>query len=199
MKICYVVGAAPFARAFSPNEDDLVIAADGGWKSLLNMGIRPHLVVGDFDSAEAPDDIPVLRYPIEKDDTDTALAIKEGVRRGYECFALYGCAGGRADQTLANIQTLHHLAIEGFDGYLVDENTVSTVVANKALHFKPKGKVSVFSLTNESLGVTIDGLYYPLRNARLTNDCPLGVSNEGNGQAASVSVKQGVLYVMWEG
>ena len=198
MKTCFIVGAAPLCRAFSVGEGDLIIAADGGWKALDKMGIRPHVVVGDFDSSEAPADLPILRFPKEKDDTDTALAIKEGIRRGYARFVLYGCAGGRADHTLANIQTLHHLAKEGFYGYLVDEKTVSTVVVNRSLQFSPKGKVSVFSLTDESVGVTIDGLHYSLKDARLSNDYPLGVSNEGSGALATVSVKQGALYVTWE-
>lgn len=198
MNTCYIVGASPFFRAFTVDESDFVIAADGGQETLARLGIRPHLVVGDFDSSPAPEDVPTVRHPVEKDDTDTALAIKEGMRRGYEHFLLYGCTGGRADHTFANIQTLHRLAVEGCYGYLVDEGTVSTVIVNKTLHFSPKARVSVFSLTDESLGVTIEGLRYPLADARLTNDYPLGVSNEGNGQNAKITVKSGALYVVWE-
>ena len=181
------------------DKSDLVIAADGGQAALCRLGIRPQLVVGDFDSSEAPTDIPFIRHPVEKDDTDTALAVKEGMRRGYEYFIFYGCTGGRLDHTLANIQTLHRLAVEGLHGYLVaDDGTVSTVIVNKALQFSPKGTVSVFSLTDESTGVTLQGLKYPLRDARLTNDYPLGVSNEGTGAPAKISVKQGALYVIWK-
>lgn len=199
MKTCYIVGASPFEDVLSIDEDDLVIAADGGQAALARMGIRPHLVVGDFDSSEAPSDVSVVRHPVEKDDTDTALAIKEGMRRGYEHFVLYGCTGGRFDHTLANIQTLYRLALEGLFGYLVfDDGTVGTVVANKSLHFSPKGLVSVFSLTDECEGVTIEGLKYPLTNARLTNDYPLGVSNEGTGAPSKISVRRGALLVLFK-
>lgn len=198
MNTCYIVGASPFEETFTLDESDLLIAADGGQIALARMGLRPHLAVGDFDSSDMPTNIPTVRHPVEKDDTDTALAVKEGMRRGYKHFILYGCTGGRLDHTLANIQTLHRLSVEGFHGYLVsDDGTVSTVIVNKALQFSPKGTVSILSLTDESLGVTVEGLKYPLNGVRLTNDYPLGVSNEGTGAPAKISVKQGALYVSW--
>ena len=198
MKTCYVVGAAPFTRFFDAKEGDLIIAADGGWQALMAKGLRPDLVVGDFDSSPAPLDIPIIRFPKEKDDTDTALAIREGVRRGYERFFLYGCSGGRADHTLANVQVLHGLAKEGLCGYLADDDTVSTVIVNRSLAFEPKGRVSVFSLTDESQGVTLEGLRYSLVDATLFITYPLGVSNEGTGCAATATVRMGALYVIWE-
>ena len=198
MNTCYIIGAMPFGERFSVDGSDLVIAADGGQAALARLGIRPQLVVGDFDSSEAPTDIPFIRHPVEKDDTDTALAVKEGMRRGYEYFIFYGCTGGRFDHTLAAIQTLHRLSVEGLHGYLVfEDGTVGTVVVNKSLQLAPKGTVSVFSLTDESVGVSIEGLKYPLKDARLTNDFPLGVSNEGDGSLAKISVERGALLVIF--
>lgn len=198
MKTCYIVGAAPFSEEFFPDETDLVIAADGGQEALLARGIKPHLVVGDFDSSDAPKDLPFIRHPVRKDDTDTALAVKEGMWRGYETFVLYGCQGGSPDHAFANVQTLHRIAKEGLHGYLVGDGMVGTVVLDRKMRFAPKGRVSVFSLTDRSEGVSIRGLQYPLEDACLTNDVPLGVSNEGDGSAAEVSVKRGALYVLWE-
>ena len=198
MNTCYIVGAAPSCASFTPDPSDLVIAADGGHETLARMGIRPHLVVGDFDSSSAPEGVELLRYPVEKDDSDTVLAVKEGIARGYEYFLLYGCTGGRADHFFATVQTLYHIAREGFHGYLVGDGMVSTVIVNRSLHFSPNGIVSVFSLTDESQGVDIEGLKYTLSDATLQNDIPLGLSNEGLGAPAKISVKKGALYVMWE-
>lgn len=198
MNTCYIVGAMPFEEGFSVDGSDFVIAADGGQASLARLGIQPHLVVGDFDSSEAPADIPFVRHPIEKDDTDTALAVKEGMKRGYEYFIFYGCTGGRFDHTFATVQTLHRLSVEGLHGYLVfEDGTVGTVIVNKSLQFSPKGTVSIFSLTDESVGVSIEGLKYSLKDARLTNDFPLGVSNEGTGAPAKITVKRGALFVIF--
>jgi len=52
--------------------------------------------------------------------------------------------------------------------------------------------------TDESFGVSIEGLKYSLCDARLTNDIPLGVSNSGDGAPAKITVKRGALYVLWE-
>ncbi len=199
MGVCYIVGSAPHADVFSPKDEDLVIAADGGQKALSRMGIRPHLVVGDFDSSEAPKDIPFVKHPVEKDDTDTALAIREGARRGYRTFALYGCVGGRLDHTVGVIQTALGAKKQGYRVFLVGEGTVGTVLMNECFSFAPTGTVSVFALSERAEGVSLTGLKYPLENATLTNDFPLGVSNASLGGEASVSVKTGALYLLWEG
>ena len=199
MDNCVIFCAGAFDGLIAPiAPEDYIIAADGGQDALLKMGLFPHLVVGDFDSSGEPHGVPVLKHPVEKDDTDTALALAEGKRRGFRTFALYGCTGGRPDHTFAAVQTLYHIAREGFHGYLVGDGMVSTVIVNRSLHFAPNGTVSVFSLTDESFGVTIEGLRYTLSDAQLTNDIPLGLSNHGDGGAAKIAVREGALYVMWE-
>lgn len=198
MAICYIVGAAPQCAPLFPRAEDLVIAADGGTRALAAMGITPHLVVGDFDSAPRPAGIPAVVHPPEKDDTDTALAIREGMARGFSTFALYGCTGGRLDHTLGAIQTALGATRAGARVFLVGEGTVGTVVLNSTLSFAPRGTVTVLSLSEHAYGVTLTGLKYLLKGATLTNDYPLGVSNEGDGSPATVSVKEGALYVLFE-
>lgn len=197
MGVCYIVGAAPSCDAFTPKEGDFVIAADGGLSALAKMGISPDLAVGDFDSSRRPAGVECVVHPPEKDDTDTALAIREGMARGYRTVALYGCTGGRLDHTLGAIQTALGATRAGARVFLVGDGTVGTVLENGSLTFAPVGTVTVLSLTDRSVGVTLEGLKYPLKDATLTNDYPLGVSNEGNGTPATVSVKEGALYVLF--
>ena len=198
--LCYIVGAAPFEEALPPiTENDFLIAADGGRETLLARGLTPSLTVGDFDSGKEPseNEEPFLRFPKVKDETDTALAVKEGLRRGYGYFMLYGCVGA-PDHSFANVQLLHRMAKEGLHGYLVGGGYVSTVILEGSMRFSPRGRVSVFSLTDESVGVFLRGLAYPLEDARLTNDTPLGVSNEGTGGLAEVGLSRGALLICWE-
>ena len=201
MYICYVIGAGAMPESIAPDETDLVIAADGGLQTLKNKGITPGLIIGDFDSlGYTPEGDNVTVLPRMKDDTDTAAALRIGVARGYTCFCIYGGCGGREDHTLANIQLLHHLAREGLDGYLIGGGFIRTVVARKTLQIAPKkeGYLSVFSLTDKAEGVTLQGLQYPLQDAALTSDIPLGVSNAFTGVPVTVSVKEGALLVMWQ-
>ena len=199
MAVCYIVGAAPACTPFTPAPDGFVIAADGGQAALARMGVAPHLVVGDFDSSPAPFGVPTVSHPPVKDDTDTALAIAEGYARGYRTFALYGCTGGRPDHAFGAVQTMLSYAKRGCRMFLVGEGMVGTLLVDDTLSFVPSGYVSVFSLSERSEGVTIEGLKYTLTDATLTNDYPLGVSNEGLGGTATVSVRAGVLYLLYAG
>ena len=196
MAICYIVGAAPQCESFSPMAEDFIIAADGGQAALARMGLTPHLVVGDFDSSDAP--ASSIRYPKEKDDTDTALALLLGEERGFHTFALYGCTGGRPDHSFGVVQTMLAAAKRENRVYLVGEGMIGTVICNESFTFCADGYVSVFALSEKAGGVSLKGLKYPLTDAVLTNDYPLGVSNEGHGDA-TVSVTSGALYLLWEG
>ena len=203
MPDCYIfaAGDAPDTLHCRPGEGDLVIAADAGYRTCVALGVTPDLLIGDFDSMEAPADFPnILRAPVEKDDTDTMLAIKTGLERGYRDFVLYGCLGGRLDHAYANLQALVFLARRGASGWLLGEGLAVTAIRNGRLDFAPEheGVISVFCPDGEARGVTLTGLHYPLQDAVLTSAFPLGVSNRFTGEAASVSVEDGTLLVMWD-
>lgn len=201
--VCHVVGAGSFwKQAFQPRPGDYVIAADAGYRHLEKVGYRPNLVLGDFDSlGKAPDHPHVLRLPVEKDDTDTLHAVKVGMELGYRRFLLHGALGGpRLDHTLANLQTLVYLTCQGCKGWILGpEDTVVTALHNGRLTFpaERRGILSVFCMGDRAEGVTLTGLKYPLENAVLTCDVPLGVSNEFTGVPASIEVKKGNLLILW--
>lgn len=99
---CFIIGAGPFyGLPLPPGPEDVVLAADGGYRHCQTAGITPDLLLGDFDSLESerPDNIPTHTFPVEKDDTDTMLAIRYGLEQGYQTFHLYGGTGGRMDHT----------------------------------------------------------------------------------------------------
>ena len=126
-------------------------------------------------------------------------AVKHGLSLGHRTFILYGGMGGRLDHTLANIQTLAYLSAHGAAGYLVGEGKIITAVTDGELFFnrENKGIISVFCSGSEARGVYLKGLKYPLHDAVLTGDMPLGVSNEFTGRPSSVSVEKGTLVVLW--
>ena len=201
--VCHVVGAGDFwERAFQPRPGDYVIAADAGYRHLEAMGYRPDLVLGDFDSlGRAPDHPHVLHLPVEKDDTDTFHAVKAGMERGYRQFVLHGALGGpRLDHTLANLQALAYLACRECRGWILGpEDTVITAVHEGSMAFSSEqtGVISIFCMGDRAEGVTLTGLKYPLKNAILTYDVPLGVSNEFTGVPASIEVKRGSILILW--
>jgi len=196
----YIVGAGEVCfTGFHPGPRDLVIAADGGYDALDQAGIRPHLLLGDMDSIRAlPMDIPRLRFPVKKDETDMALAIQVAQQRGFRRFKLYGALGGRLDHTLANLQLLGSLARQGMQARMVDRRAVFFAVSNGSLVLPPLRQgttVSVFAWGGDAAGVTLKGLAFPLYNAQLKAFMPLGVSNVARGMPVRISVASGVLLV----
>ena len=203
--VCYIFGAGEFSPCeITLTEDDLVIAADGGYDHLIRMGLRADVALGDFDSVTSyeiwEDNIcEKYTYPPEKDDTDMMLAIKLGLSKGFQSFAIYGGLGGRLDHTLANIQALSYLAVRGAQAILYHENYELTVIKNSSFMIPKEftGYVSVLSLSDKSENVSIKGLKYEADGATLTNTFPLGVSNEAVGKKGIISVENGMLLILW--
>lgn len=200
MNTCYIFGALPCdGIELSLHETDLVIAADGGLQWVKKLGITPDYIVGDFDSLPyTPAGSNVIKHPVMKDETDTILAIDKGFSKGYNEFIIYGCLGGRLDHTVGSIQTSHYVAEKGGKAIFKDKNTTLTVIKNSSVKFSAEstGTISVFSLTDKSVGVNETGLLYSLNNATLTNTYPLGISNEFNGEESEISVNDGVLCII---
>ena len=202
-KTCFIIGAGDFDGLLrQPAEGDLVIAADGGFRRLAELGMDPDIVLGDFDSlGYVPDHPNLLQVPSEKDDTDMLLALKTGLSRGYSSFHLYGGLGGaRLDHSLANLQSLHFVAVRGARAYLIGGGAVVTAIRNGEIRFPStcRGYVSVFCAGSPAEGVTLEGLKYELRDGTLCPDMPLGVSNEFQGVPARAAVRNGTLLVTWQ-
>ena len=198
---CIIFGAGSYyglERRPEP-KDDIVIAADGGWRYCRQEGLTPDLLLGDFDSlAEVPDFAHIHRVPVEKDDTDMMLAVKEGLARGQREFHLYGGMGGaRSDHTLANLQALLYLTCHGARGWLYGNKERYTVIREESIVFpaQKQGILSVFCIGPDAEGVAITGAQYPLKDAVLTADFPLGVSNHFIGEPITVSVCKGSLLI----
>lgn len=201
-KICYIVGAGEdYGLDFSPQQGDLVIAADGGYGKLKEADIRPDLVIGDFDSlGYTPCEDQVIILPTVKDVTDTWAAITQAKERGFREFHLYGCTGGRVEHTLANIQTAAAVAEQGMHCLIFDKDQIITAICSETVRFSEKaaGYLSVFSYSQICRDVTLKGLKYELDRAELTSSFPLGVSNEFVGKEAAVTVGCGIAVLVYD-
>lgn len=204
MKRCFIFAAGTYyGLRERPQSGDLILAADAGYEVCQREGIVPDLVLGDFDSMEQPENFGnVLRVPVEKDDTDTMLAVKTALENGCDEIYIYGGTGGkRLDHTLANLQTLLFLRRRGAKGYLYDDDFVWTAIENESLTIQKKvewGLFSAFCLGSRAEGIDETGFQYPLQDASLAADFPLGVSNHIIEKTATITVRSGALVVGWE-
>lgn len=204
MKRCFIFAAGTFyGLRERPEGNDFVIAADAGYQTCRQLGIVPDLLLGDFDSMEEPVGFPhIQRVPVEKDDTDTMLAVKTALERECGTVYLYGGTGGRRlDHTLANLQSLLYLRRRGARGYLYDDDFLWTAIENESFTVQRTvdwGLFSAFCLGDRAEGVDERGFQYPLEDAVLTPEFPLGVSNHILEPEAVITVRRGALAVGWQ-
>lgn len=205
MPTCHVICAGPASRkAPTIMAGDLVIAVDGGLARCLEMRIHVDLFVGDLDSLPAslheqvPQDSIIL--PTEKDDTDTLVACKEGLSRGYRSFELHASLGGDVGHELANIQTLAFLAEYDARGMLLGATQkvlLATPRTSPVRMREPIGtRVSVFAFGGSAHGVYEHGMRWELDDATMTCDMPIGVSNRTTSESFEVGLGDGALVIV---
>ena len=210
MKRCVIISAGEMhdyerAKTFL-QKDDFYIFCDGGLAHAGALGIKPDVIVGDFDSCEQDDlewwrsdgSCEVVQLPREKDDTDTFFAVKLALERGFSDFVLLGAMGGRFDHALGNISILLYLFEHGAGAVLADDYSYMKVCGSEPLFIEDKcSYFSVLTVAGSVSGVTIKNAKYPLADASLSCDFQLGISNEVlPGKVAEVSVKSGRVLVV---
>ncbi len=185
---------------------DMCIAADSGAATALQYGCTPQIVVGDFDSLDrslaenlGKRGSEIRQVAVEKDETDTELAVQVAIDAGATRITLAGALGGaRFDHTMANI-----LLLAGFDGVpitLVDGPSRCWIVrgpGNTAINGQVGDLVSLLPLTGDANGIQTRGLYYALKGETLSFGEPRGVSNVLTEEHAEVSVESGMLLVIY--
>lgn len=197
MPRCVIIGAGPV----DPEQKELllpgdyVIACDAGYRNAAALGVAPDLIVGDFDSAPRPEAGNLVVLPAEKDDTDTHYATRVALERGFSRILYLGALGGkRLDHTLAALQTALYAAKQGAEVTLADENCeIRVLLGGQSVRLEPRPG---WYLSLLAMGGPVDGVYergvkYPLENASLTPDFPLGVSNEFTSQPAEIGIAGG--------
>lgn len=200
-EFCLIISGAPecyFPVSFT--KADFVIACDAGYIHAQRADIVPDVIIGDFDSylGDLPGGVEIIRTKPEKDDTDTMMALKLAIRRGYRRIMLVGALGGRVDHMLANISLIAFAATKGADLQIVDgHHQIFAVIDGKRRVPRSSWRnLSVFAFDTECTGVTLRGVKYPLEGAVLTNTFALGVSNEFTEDIAEISVESGILIVV---
>lgn len=201
---CVIIGSAPVSDPKILNErirpDDFILCADGGAAAARRMGLRPDLMIGDFDSysGDFPAGVETIRLPVQKDDTDLMYSVKEALRRGFTEFLLLGVTGGRLDHTLGSISALQYLSEEGAHGVLADEKNEVLFFGEGS--FTVKGKrgalLSVFPWGTPFCNVTYEQLEYPLDHQSLYSREPTGVSNCMLADEVRIHVHRGPVLVV---
>jgi thiamine pyrophosphokinase len=182
--------------------DDLILAADGGSRHCRTLGLTPHAVIGDLDSLDphirqefAAAGVKFHSYPTHKDYTDLELALQHALAQGAEEILIFGALGDRWDQTLANL--LLPAADEMRDARirLLDGNQEIMLLRGGAVQIsgQPGDTLSLIPLGGNAVGITTNGLEYPLFDGTLYFGATRGISNVLLQEHASIHLQAGLL------
>jgi len=189
------------ARAFL-RDDDFIIAADGGTRHALALGLTPNVIVGDLDSLPANFEISkfeneVVLYPKDKNETDLELAIQHALTLNSQEIIIVAALGGRLDQTLGNIALISDLRPSTFDLRLDDGlEEIFFCRDSCEINGTPNDLVSLIPWQGEVTGIVTIGLKWPLQNEALYPHKTRGISNEMTGDTAAVQIKSGLLLIV---
>lgn len=191
---------------------DRVIAADRGALHALAWGWPVHLLVGDLDSLPAETvsalkaaGVPVITAPVAKNETDLELALAHALEGKPDEIVFCGALGGRTDHMLANILLLARPELTGIPARILEGATAIRLLrgpaedgtpAEMALHGLTGDLLSLLPIGGDAVGVTTEGLCYPLRDETLYLGQARGVSNVFETATPRVRLRTGVLLVI---
>ncbi len=192
----------PARRLIDPSA--LLIAADGGTRHALALGLTPSVILGDLDSLPADMSprleaagVRFLRYPADKDETDLELALEFALRQGCTRITVLSPLRGRLDRTLANLALLTDPRLEALDVRLDDGLEEAFFVRCGAeIHGQPGDLVSLLPWGGPVTGIRTDGLRWPLVGESLSPHKTRGISNEMTAASARVEIESGLLLLI---
>lgn len=184
------------------HEDDFIIAADGGTRHALALGLNPKVIVGDLDSLPPNFEVSkfdgeIILYPKDKNETDLELAIQHAIALNPEQIIIIAALGGRLDQTLANVALLSDLRPSTFNLKLDDGLEEIFFCRDQIKIDGSSGDiVSLIPWLGEVTGVVTTDLKWPLQKETLYPQKTRGISNEMTGNIAAVQIGSGLLLII---
>ena len=188
----------------------LLIAADGGASRVRQAGLAPDVVVGDFDSLAEDERARLEAAGVElrvadrdKDESDMELCLLSALEMRATRITILGALGvTRPEHSLANLLLLADPRLDGIEVTIAGHGSwiwrIGTAAGPGEAHIEgqPADYVSLFAIDPEVVGVTTDGLRFPLAAETLHLGPSRGLSNELVGPSARVTTRSGRLLVV---
>lgn len=173
---------------------DLLVGVDGGTKLILKLKLKPDLVIGDLDSLKTvPKGVALIQFPVDKDKTDSQLALEYLVKQGYRSLIIVGFLGRRLDHLISNIMVFGKQQAEV---QIIEGEQIIYFVKKSLVINSHKGVLISLIPLLDCQGVITVGLKWSLRGESLQVGSSRGVSNELTGKKAEIRLKSGLLMIV---
>ena len=181
-------------------ESDFIIAADGGTRHALALGLTPNIIIGDLDSLNVERltfNAEIIQSPADKNETDLELAIQHALTLNPEQIIIAAALGGRLDQTLANIALVSNVQ-RSTSNVRLDDGIEEVFFCHEQTQIKGASGdiVSLIPWQGEVTGIVTTGLKWPLQNEILYPQKTRGISNEMMNDTATIQIKSGLLLII---
>lgn len=176
--------------------ETVIVAADGGFRHVADKKIAA--LIGDFDTLECvPDNVKIVRFPVEKNSTDGELALDYVKSIGAEKVVIYGAFGGKIEHVVGNLNLLAYADSLGMSAEIRDGDT-RAFFTRGILSFdcRTGDSVSVFPFGGNALVAHSESLYYPLENLLLECEKSRGISNRATSENVLLEVARGAVTVI---
>lgn len=169
-----------------------IVCCDGALDKLLEIGIKPNIVIGDCDSISEEKRWQFKDIIIEDKDeecNDLQKALKYCLRQQFDSVAVLGASGLRDDHQLANLSILCMYS-ERMDLIMVSNYGIFSFIDKDTTFASVSGQeVSVFSFDGQAV-FSFEGLQYPVRNRRFAQLWE-GSLNKALGERFTVKISGG--------
>lgn len=188
------------------NEIDKIIAVDGGSNKARKLGLIPDLIIGDLDSVDKDNleyfkakKVEIIKYPVEKDQTDSEIAVDYCLKNNFSKLYLTAALGGRIDQQLANLNLLEYIYRKNIEAEIIAEDLKIALIAAKKVFKEKKGwRLSLIPQTFRVKNLTIKGCKYNLEKKDIERAKSRGISNLITAQKAEITISSGLLLYILE-
>ncbi|MFC2019331.1 thiamine diphosphokinase [Chloroflexota bacterium] len=181
----------------------IVLGVDGGARHARTLNVTLNTIIGDLDSLSEPDqhgfnDVSVVAWPAEKNETDLELALFYAAKQGVDQIVMVGVMGGRMDMTIANIQLLTHAGLDSCKVEVWHGEQTAWVIRPPGgdVSGHPGDTVSLIPISGDASGITTHGLKYQLNDEKLRFGPTRGVSNLMETSSGLVVLSKGRLLVV---
>jgi thiamine pyrophosphokinase len=181
-------------------ESDFIIAADGGTRHALALGLTPNIIIGDLDSLNVERltfNAEIIQSPADKNETDLELAIQHALTLNPEQIIILAALGGRLDQTLGNIALVSNVQ-RSTSNVRLDDGIEEVFFCHDEYTIKGTSgdTVSLIPWQGEVTGIVTTGLKWTLQNEILYPHKTRGISNEMMNDTATIQIKSGLLLII---
>ena len=185
----------PIAKKVPKVKGACYVGVDAGSLQIIKQNLPIAFAVGDFDSMGKEDFLNLkkqtecIQHPIQKDETDSELAIRMAFEKGFDSIVLWGALSGRVDHTLANLRLLMYQ----FHNLVLMDETQKIFYLGPGKHKITNGYRHCSFFVVEDAVVSLSGFLYNLESRAVDRKAIYMVSNCIVNEKADVNVHEGAL------